>query len=163
MAATKKTASKKSAKAKPADAIALLKEDHRTVMGLLESLERATGARRTKLLGQIEQELQVHTQIEEEIFYPAYRDAGRKKDDQTMYYEAVEEHNVVKAFLPEAKGGANKEAEKAKAKVLKELVEHHAEEEEKEMFPRARQVMERDELRELGERMAARKKELTGK
>jgi hemerythrin superfamily protein len=160
MAATKKTAK---AKAKPADAIALLKQDHVKVMGLLESLERATGARRTKLLGEIDRELQVHTKIEEEIFYPAYREAARKKDDQTMYYEAVHEHNVVKVFLPEAGGGANNEELKAKAKVLKELVEHHAEEEEKDMFPRARQVMERAELRELGARMAARKKELMGK
>ncbi len=160
MAATKKTAKKKKA---PTDAIALLKEDHKKVMELLESLERATGARRTKLLGQIEQELQIHTTIVEEIFYPAGREAARKKDDQTMYYEAVEEHNVVKVFLPEAASGENNEELKAKAKVLKELVEHHAEEEEKEMFPRARQVMERDELRELGERMDARKRELMGR
>ena len=160
MAASKKTAAKKKA---PTDAIALLKDDHKKVMELLESFESATGARRTKLLGQIEQELTVHTTIEEEIFYPAWREAARKKDDQTMYYEAVEEHQVVKTFLPEAASGANNEELKAKAKVLKELVEHHAEEEEKDMFPRARQVMERDELRELGQRMEARKRELTGR
>lgn len=158
MAATKKTAKKA-----PTDAIALLKEDHKKVKELLESLERATGARRTKLLGQIEQELTVHTQIEEEIFYPAWREAARKKEDQTMYYEAVQEHNVVKMFLPEAGGGENNEELKAKAKVLKELVEHHAEEEEKEMFPRAKQTMEREELRELGARMEARKRELMGR
>jgi hemerythrin superfamily protein len=158
MAATKKPAKKKSL-----DAIALLKEDHQKVLGLLESLEKATGARRTKLLGQIEQELTVHTTIEEEIFYPAWREAARKKDDQTMYYEAVEEHGVVKTFLPNAGEGENNEDLKAKAKVLKELVEHHADEEEKEMFPRARQTMERDELRELGERMEARKRELMGR
>jgi hemerythrin superfamily protein len=156
-------ATKKPAKTKSLDAIALLKQDHEKVKGLLESLERATGARRAKLLGQIEQELTVHTTIEEEIFYPAWREAARKKDDQTLYYEAVEEHNVVKTFLPEAASGANNEELKAKAKVLKELVEHHAEEEEKDMFPRARKTMERDELRELGERMAARKRELMGK
>jgi hemerythrin-like domain-containing protein len=158
MAATKKTAKKK-----PTDAIALLKEDHQKVMGLLESLERATGARRTKLLGQIEQELNVHTKIEEEIFYPAYREAARKKDDKALYYEAIEEHGVVKMFLPTAGEGENNETLKAKATVLKELIEHHAEEEEKEMFPRARQTMEREELRELGERMEARKRELMGK
>jgi hemerythrin superfamily protein len=156
-------ATKKPAKTKSLDAIALLKQDHEKVKGLLESLELATGARRAKLLGQIEQELTVHTTIEEEIFYPAWREAARKKDDQTLYYEAVEEHNVVKTFLPEAASGANNEELKAKAKVLKELVEHHAEEEEKDMFPRARKTMERDELRELGERMAARKRELMGK
>ena len=158
MAATKKTAKKK-----PADAIALLKQDHQKVMGLLESLERATGPRRTKLLVQIEEELKVHTTIEEEIFYPAFREAATKKDDQTMYYEAIDEHGVVKTVLPDTANGENNEELKAKAKVLKELVEHHADEEEKEMFPRAKQVLDRDELRELGERMEARKKELMGK
>jgi hemerythrin superfamily protein len=147
----------------PQDAIALLKDDHKKVMALLESLEKATGARREKLLGQIAQELKVHTTIEEEIFYPAFREAATKKDDQTMFFEAVEEHRVVDTVLPQAAEGENNEDLKAKAKVLKELVEHHAEEEEKEMFPRARKVMDRDELRELGARMAARKKELTGR
>lgn len=158
MAATKKTARKK-----PTDAIALLKQDHETVRGLLSSLENATGARRAKLLAQIDRELQIHTTIEEEIFYPAWREAARKKDDQTMYYEAVQEHRVVESFLPGAGTGENNEDLKAKAKVLKELVEHHADEEEKEMFPRARKVMEREELRELGARMEARRKELGGK
>ena len=160
--AAKKTA-KKAAPKKTPDAIALLKQDHEKVMGLLESLERATGARRAKLLTQIDEELRIHTTIEEEIFYPAYHEAARKKDDQTMYYEALEEHGVVKNFLPEAGSGENNEELKAKAKVLKELVEHHAEEEETDMFPRARKVMDRDELRDLGERMDARKKELMGK
>lgn len=157
--ATKKSTKKKS----PSDAIALLKEDHKKVRALLESLEKATGARRTKLLGQIDRELKVHTKIEEEIFYPAYREAARKKDDQVMYYEAVEEHRVVEMVLPQTGDGDNNEDLKAKAKVLKELVEHHADEEEQDMFPRARQLMERDELRELGARMEARKKELTGR
>ena len=160
MAATKKKTSTKKA---PADAIALLKQDHQKVKGLLESLERATGARRTKLLGQIEKELEVHTTIEEEIFYPAYYKAAKKKDDQVMYYEAVAEHRVVEMVLPQAGEGETNEDLKAKAKVLKELVEHHADEEEKDMFPRARQVMEREELRELGTRMEARKKELMGR
>ena len=160
--AAKKKAAKKTAKKAP-DAIALLKQDHETVRGLLESLEKATGARRTKLLTQIEQELRVHTTIEEEIFYPAYREAARKKDDQTMFYEAVQEHRVVESYLPAAGDGENNEDLKAKAKVLKELVEHHADEEEEEMFPRARKTMEREELRELGARMEARKRELMGK
>ena len=154
MAATKKK--------KSTDAIALLKEDHEQGRGLLESMTRATGARRTKLLGQIEQELKVHTQIEEEIFYPAFREASKKKDDQIMVYEAVQEHHMVDVALPEAGEGENNEDLKGKAKVLKELVEHHADEEEEDMFPRARKLMSRDELRDLGERMEARKKELMG-
>lgn len=155
MAATKKKA--------PADAIALLKQDHEKVRGLLESLEKASGGpRREKLLGQIEQELKVHTTIEEEIFYPAFREAAQKKDDTVMVYEAVQEHHMVDVAMPEAGQGENNEDLKAKAKVLKELVEHHADEEEDDMFPRARKLMSREELRDLGQRMDARKKELMG-
>jgi hemerythrin superfamily protein len=159
--ATKK--SSKSAKKGP-DAIALLKEDHKKVKGLLGDLEKSSmrgGPRAQKLVAQIDKELTIHTTIEEEIFYPAFRDAVRSKDDKKMYYEAKEEHHVVKLVLPEVKeGGMALEEFAAKCKVLKELVEHHAGEEEKEMFPEARKVLSRPELQELGDRMAARKKEL---
>ena len=150
-------ASKK--KASP-DAIALLKQDHEKVRGLLGQFENATGARRQKLLTQIEKELKVHTTIEEEIFYPAYREAARKKEDKKLFFEAVEEHHVVDMVMPEMNDGSSPEELKAKAKVLKDLVEHHAEEEEKEMFPRARKAMEKDELRSLGEMMQRRKEDL---
>ncbi len=145
---------------KPTDAIALLKQDHEKVRGLLGQLENATGARRGKLLAQVEQELKIHTTIEEEIFYPAYRDAARKKEDKKLYFEALEEHHVVDLVMPEVSEGSTPEELKAKAKVLKDIVEHHADEEEKEMFPRARKALERNELRELGERMQTRKEEL---
>lgn len=158
MAATKK----KSTTTRPPDAITLLKQDHEKVRGLLGSLENATGARREKLLAQVGKELEVHTTIEEEIFYPAFREASRKKDDQVMFYEALEEHHVAKTVLPEAARGESNEDLKAKAKVLKELVEHHADEEEADMFPRAKKLMDKDELRELGARMQARKQELMG-
>jgi hemerythrin superfamily protein len=153
-------AAKKTGTKKPADAIALLKQDHEKVRGLLGQLENATGARRSKLLAQVEQELKVHTQIEEEIFYPAYREAARKKEDRKLYFEAVEEHHVVDLVMPEASEGQDADELKAKAKVLKDLVEHHADEEEKEMFPRARKAMDREELRDLGERLQMRKNEL---
>ena len=158
-------ATKKSSKAaKKPDAIALLKEDHKKVKGLFADLEKSSmrgGPRAQKLVAQIDKELTIHTTIEEEIFYPAFRDAVRSKDDKKMYYEAKEEHHVVKLVLPEVKeGGMAVEEFAAKCKVLKELVEHHADEEEKEMFPEARKALSRAELQELGERMAARKKEL---
>ena len=159
--ATKK--SSKSAKKGP-DAIALLKEDHKKVKGLFADLEKSSmrgGPRAQKLVAQIDKELTIHTTIEEEIFYPAFRDAVRSKDDKKMYFEAKEEHHVVKLVLPEVKeGGMPIEEFAAKCKVLKELVEHHADEEEKEMFPEARKVLSRPELQELGDRMATRKKEL---
>jgi len=143
------------------DAIALLKADHDKIRGLLgeleETTERATG-KREKLLATIEQELKLHTKIEEEIFYPAFRDSAKKKDDKDLYYEAIEEHHVVDLVLPEIKKTAVDSDEfSAKAKVLKDLVEHHAEEEESEMFPRARKLMDHDELWRLGEELAKAK------
>jgi hemerythrin-like domain-containing protein len=146
------------------DAIALLKEDHKKVKALLEELEKSTERgvkKRTTLLGQIETELRVHTAIEETIFYPAFREAVRTKDDRKMYFEALEEHHVVKLVLPEIKAtDPASEPFGAKAKVLKELVTHHADEEESEMFPEARKVLSKEELRELGARMAAEKERL---
>src|SRR3954471_18566734 len=158
-------ATKKSSKStKKPDAIALLKEDHKKVKVLLGDLEKSSmrgGPRAQKLVAQIDKELTIHTQIEEEIFYPAFRDAVRTKDDKKMYFEAKEEHHVVKLVLPEVQqGGMVAEEFAAKCKVLKELVEHHADEEEKEMFPEARKALSRAELLELGDQLAARKKEL---
>lgn len=148
------------------DAIALLKEDHQKVRALLGDLEkttdRATG-RRQKLLADIEQELKVHTEIEEKIFYPAFREAARKDDDSKLYFEAVEEHHVVDLVLPEIKQtAADTDEFAAKAKVLKDLVEHHAEEEESEMFPRARTILGREELVRLGRELAEAKQSMMG-
>lgn len=149
------------------NAISLLKADHKKVKGLLEELESTTergAAKRQRLLTQIETELKVHTEIEETIFYPAFRDAVRKKEDREMYFEALEEHHVVKLVLPEIAGtDPSTEPFGAKAKVLKELVTHHAKEEEREMFPEAKKVLGEEELEQLGERMQSRKKELLGR
>jgi len=149
----------------PQDAISILKADHKKVKGLLEQLEKTTerGANtRKKLLAQIEKELVIHTNIEETIFYPAFRDAVKKKEDREMYFEALEEHHVVKMVLPELKDtDPSSEPFAAKAKVLKELVTHHAKEEEKDMFPEAKKVLDKAELEELGERMAAKKKSMS--
>jgi hemerythrin-like domain-containing protein len=146
------------------DAIALLKEDHKKVRALLASLEKTTeksADRRVKLLQQIESEVKVHSTVEEEIFSPAFRDAVRKKDDRVLYQEALEEHHVVDLVMPELKEcDPAGEVFAAKAKVLKELIEHHAGEEEEEMFKKARQAMEAEELRELGMRIQERKKQL---
>ena len=80
------------------DAIKLLKDDHDKVRDLFEQLmdttERAT-KKRTKLIEQINKELKIHTTIEEEIFYPAFRDAIKEKDKKKMFHEALEEHHVV--------------------------------------------------------------------
>ena len=153
--------------AKQIDAIALLKEDHKRVKELLKKLDETTErgvATRKKLLGQIEMEKKAHTTIEEEIFYPAFKEAAEKSDDEEMFFEALEEHHVVDLVLPELKNTDPSTPQfGAKAKVLKELIEHHADEEEKEMFPRARKLLTKAELVDLGARMEARKKALSGK
>jgi len=146
------------------DAVSLLKEDHKKVKALLKQLdettERATSKRKT-LLNQIAGELKVHTAIEDEIFYPAYKAAVEKKEDRELFFEAKEEHHVVKMVLPEILAtDPSTEQFGAKASVLRELVEHHAKEEEKEMFPRAKKAIDPEELQALGDRMDARKKEL---
>ena len=148
------------------DAISLLKKDHEKVRGLLSQLERAAErntAKAEQLLAQIDREVKIHSQIEEEIFYPAFRDPAQKRDDRELYFEAKEEHHVVDLVMPEVRE-TDSEADEfaAKTKVLKELIEHHADEEEKEMFPKARKLFDRAELRDLGERLKERKKELGG-
>ncbi len=150
------------ARKKSVDAIALLKEDHKKVSGLLDQLEKANStSRREQLSSRIDMELKVHTQIEEEIFYPAFRQAAQKKDDRELFYEAKEEHHVVDLVMPEVRETEPAADEfPAKAKVLKDLVLHHAHEEETEMFPRAKKLMSRNELRDLGERLQERKREL---
>jgi hemerythrin-like domain-containing protein len=147
------------------DAITLLKNDHAEMRDLLGQLEKSTPRavkKRTSLLQEIEANLKAHTRIEEEIFYPAFREAGQKSDDESMYFEALEEHRAAGDLVLPDLLSTDPASEKfsGRAKVLKELVEHHADEEEKEMFPRARKILSKAELNSLGERMEARKEEL---
>ena len=147
------------------NAIQLLKQDHKTVRELLSDLESTTkrgSKRRAELLARLAQEIDVHTRIEEEIFYPAFKQAGEKSDDAKLYFEAKEEHRAAgEMVLPDLlKTGPDSEEFGGRAKVLKEMIEHHAREEEREMFPRARELFSAAELRELGERMLERKQAL---
>ena len=149
---------------KPAqiDAITLLKTDHKKVRALLETLDGTdAAARRTKLLGQIEVELKAHAKVEEEIFYPAFKRKAEDSEEMQMFFEAKEEHGLVDVILPKAKQ-SNPESDEfaARAKVLKDIVLHHAKEEEKEMFKAAKQLFDRDELKTLGAQMQKRKREL---
>jgi hemerythrin superfamily protein len=158
-ATSKKRSTRKRSTRSGTDAISLLKQDHQKVRKLLKRFQSSPSE---DLLDEIENELKVHTQIEEEIFYPAFRDAVEGKEQQEkLYYEALEEHHVVDLVLPEIKGTSEASEEfEAKGKVLKDLVEHHAGEEEKNMFPKARKAMGAAELRNLGMRLQERKEEL---
>jgi len=144
------------------DALALLRADHKEVRRLLEELKSASSnERRERLLNQVEEALKTHTKIEEEVFYPAFRDVAVTKRDRQLFFEAIEEHHAVDTILPEvASVRAEPDVFAARAKVLKEIVEHHAEEEETEMFPRARKLLPASELRRLGTEMAERKRSL---
>ena len=144
------------------DAIALLKADHDKMKKLLADGETTTerGEKtRTELFATVKDELTVHETIEEEIFYPALKEHPKTKE---IALEAYEEHHVVDMVMAEIEGVAyDDEKWGAKFKVMKENIEHHIEEEEKEMFKQARQALEGSELEALGERMKARKDELT--
>src|SRR5690606_41283040 len=119
----------------PKNAIQLLKEDHKKVKDLLSQLvdttPRAEKTRR-QLLEKIAQELEIHTHIEEEIFYPAFKNAGNGEHAK-MYFEALAEHRAVdELVLPDLKNTEpGSEKFSGRAKVLKALVElHHARGEE---------------------------------
>lgn len=147
------------------DAIQLLMEDHQKVRKLLKDLSETSGRAgktRTELLQKIALELRVHGTIEEEIFYPAFRDARDDADNEKLYFESLEEHRAaVGLVLPDLQNTDVKSHEfGGRAKVLRELIEHHADEEEEEMFGRARKIFPEEELEALGEQLAARKKEL---
>jgi hemerythrin superfamily protein len=149
------------------DAIDLLKSDHKKVRALLEELADTTSRAnktRAELLPKIKREIEVHSAIEEEIFYPAFLEAARTEDDRRMIPEALEEHKAAGDVVLVDLLGSDLDSDEfgGRAKVLKELIEHHAGEEEKDMFPKARELLGKEALQELGERMALRKKELGG-
>ena len=132
----------------------LLKSDHEKVAGILTSIDETTeraAKGREELFARLKQELDVHTKIEEEIFYPALEDSEETRD---VTLEAYEEHNLVKKLLAELEA-APKDTEEwtAKFTVLKENIEHHVEEEEGEMFKKAQKVLSKDEIETLGDRL----------
>ena len=147
------------------DAIALLIQDHKRVRKLLNELNDTNGEAvktRRDLTEEIATELKAHTQIEEEIFYPAYKQACNDAEDDKLYFEALEEHRAARELVLPDLLNTDVESEQfsGRAKVLKELIEHHADEEEEDMFPRAKEIFAIEDLNALGEEMEARRKEL---
>jgi hemerythrin superfamily protein len=140
------------------NAITMLTEDHRAVKKLLSELESTTdrGVKtREELFTRIKADLTVHEIIEEEIFYPELKQHPKAKD---IVLEGYEEHNVVDTLMGELSSMPfDDERWGAKAKVMQENIEHHIEEEEGEMFKKARQVFDESELEDLGNRMAQRR------
>jgi hemerythrin-like domain-containing protein len=143
------------------NAIDLLKADHAKVKDILSQLSDSTERalkKRVELLGKLEMEITIHTRLEEEILYPAFKEAGSKEQD-IMYFEAKEEHRTVDSLvLPDLKLTDPGTPEfSGRVKVVKELLEHHIEEEETEMFPQAKKLLGKEKLEELGAQMEAMK------
>jgi hypothetical protein len=140
----------------------MLKKQHREVKSLFKQIEKAEeGDARRRLLQEIARHLEAHTKIEEEFFYPAVRELGTKKAEE-MIGEAYEEHHVVDLVLKEfPRLDVEDERFHAKMTVLQELVEHHVEEEEKEMFKMADRLP-KEQQAELVEKMQRRFQQLMG-
>ena len=150
-----KKAGKKATKTQ--DATAMLRADHKLVSGLFAQYEKTqSSSKKKQLVGQICTELSVHAQVEEEIFYPAVKEALH---DHELVPEATVEHASLKSLISEVEGvEPDGEMFDAKIKVLSEYVKHHVKEEQTEMFPKAK-ATDLD-MRELGARIAARKEVL---
>jgi hemerythrin superfamily protein len=143
------------------DAIAVLIADHRKVDELFSEFgglgERAVKSKE-EICRKVCQELTVHAQIEEEVFYPRIREEAEKVNDEVL--ESLEEHHLIKILVGELNDlGPGDEAFDAKMQVLQEQVEHHVKEEEKEMFPAVRKLLSEEVLDELGQALVDAKKE----
>jgi len=140
------------------NALELMKQDHaelKKMMGRLESTTERGVKTREQLFAKMKRELQVHETIEEEIFYPALKEHPKAKE---IVLEGYEEHHAVDTLVGELETVPfDDERWGAKFTVIKENIEHHIEEEEGEMFKKARQVFGKSELDDLGGRMEQRK------
>lgn len=139
------------------NAIELLKADHEKVRHILAQLsETSSRAEKTRaqLMEKLGEELRLHAKIEEEVFYPALRDAGKKQTD-IIYHQCMEEHRAVEELvLPDLESTSVTSDEfTGRAIVLKEMVEHHIREEEEEVFAKAVELFDEPALQELGERL----------
>lgn len=145
------------------DACDLLDADHKAVKKMFKEYEeltesRARGAlqKKQELAQQICQELTVHAQVEEEIFYPAVREAIKETD---ILDEAEVEHQSAKELIAQIQAGGEEDKIDAKVKVLGEYIDHHVKEERNEMFPKARAARKLDLVAMRGE-IETRKEEL---
>src|SRR6185437_15842170 len=141
---------------KAMNALELLKQDHENVKRLFREAEAAQdGKRRKELFDQIETELEIHTHIEETVFYPAMEQHEELRD---MVAEARDEHAEVKELLEDMENMSPDDEEfESSLQDLIDNVEHHAEEEEQEMFPKAQEAVGDKALDDLGRQLEAAK------
>jgi hemerythrin superfamily protein len=139
------------------NALELIKDDHDRIKDMFsKALKADDPGSRSELLQRIRAELIAHERMEEDVFYPALRSASEKAKDIVL--EGYEEHHVIDVILDEMfEVPEDTDQWHAKLKVLHENLEHHIEEEEEEMFSRARKAMSKETLDELGQKMAQSK------
>ena len=138
------------------NAIELLKQDHDKVDRLFQKVKGSEEDKHKELFEQIKQELEVHTHIEETIFYPKMQEEEELKD---IVLEGIEEHHQAKMFLRELSNlSDDSEKFEPKLKVLMEDVEHHVQEEEGQMFPKIEKIFDEATLEDLGKQMEEEKK-----
>jgi len=155
--ATTRASSRRKTASKAQDAIALLKADHMKVQDLFDQFEKARSESRMQTLAtEICTELKIHTTIEEEIFYPAAREAI---DDNDLLDEAAVEHQSAKELIAQIEDGSpGDEMWSARVTVLGEYIRHHVKEEQNELFPEVRKAGL--DLKELGQQLLERKQQL---
>jgi hemerythrin superfamily protein len=152
-------ATSKAASDAPRDAVALLKQDHRTVEELFDRFEDADDDELQAIAERACQLLTVHAQIEEEILYPAAKESFEDEEELDLVNEANVEHQSAKDLIAKIEGMTPDDEEyKATVKVLGEYIKHHVKEEEGELFPALKKT-ELD-LKEMGARLGERKMEL---
>lgn len=148
---------------KSTDVTTILRKDHRKVKEMFDQFEelgdRAIKAKH-KLALEICEELSVHAQAEEDIFYPALQ-ALAEKEPIKLVAEANEEHALAKSLIAEIQSmDPSTVTFSAKVKVLGDIIKHHVKEEESDIFEQCKENMEDDELQSLGQQVLARKEEL---
>ena len=137
------------------DALELLKQDHAKVQKLFEEAESADEKEQKAIFSQIKTELEIHAQIEENVFYPAMQRYDELKE---MVAESLKEHSNIKTLLQEMATLAGSEDFQDKLEELIDNVEHHAEDEEEgKMFPKVRELVSANELQKLGAQLQAAK------
>jgi len=139
------------------DAVSLLEEQHREMEKLFEELETVSGVRKRKQFLEIADKLAIHATIEERDFYPAVR----AKATEAILLESLEEHLGIKRVLTDLLAvDVDDETFDAKVKVLKEQIEHHVEEEENDLFPKVRQLLDAATSIAIAQQMTATQEEL---
>ncbi|HET9296488.1 MAG TPA: hemerythrin domain-containing protein [Candidatus Binatia bacterium] len=137
------------------DALELLKQDHAKVKKLFDKAESVDNREQKRIFNQIKIELEIHAQIEENIFYPAMQRYDGLKE---LVAESLKEHGSMKALLQKLVTLTDPEEFKDTLEELIDSVEHHAEDEEEgKMFPKVRELVSANELQKLGAQLQAAK------